>query len=203
MAHHRVVQWNTMARTWWLFDAKYQCPHRSAEKICMYLEGRHKPLYHPLSDVGDHVVVINTRHVAMVEDLWRKLLYEHDTRFAHGKSKTTAWKLHEADPTKIMYKSVYRAGPKNLLRPNLMRRLHLYPDEEVPEDILGNISDVIRQIQVVPKTLDDYPEEQLKTFPKIFDWPKDHVLFKRKSLEETLQDIEKARLEAEAKKKKK
>jgi len=33
------------------------------------------------ADVGDHVVVINTKHVAMVEDLWRKQQYKHDTRF--------------------------------------------------------------------------------------------------------------------------
>jgi len=26
-------------------------------------------------------VVINTKHVAMVEDLWRKQQYKHDTRF--------------------------------------------------------------------------------------------------------------------------
>lgn len=163
----------------------------------MYLEGRHKPLYHPLSDIGDHVVVINTKHVAMVDDLWRKLLYSHDTRYAGGKTKTTAWHLHEADPTKIMYKAVHRAGPKNLLRPNLMRRLHLFPEEEVPEDILGNISDVIRQIQVVPKPIDSFTEEEVKAFPKIFDWPEDHVIFKRKSKEQQLEEIERARIEDE------
>ena len=42
--------------------------------------------------------------------------------------------------------------------------------QELPEDILENVSDVIRQIQIVPKTLEDYTEEDLKQFPKIFDW---------------------------------
>jgi len=31
----------------------------------------------------------------------------------------------------ILEKAVYRAGPKNLLRPNLMRRLHLFPEEVI------------------------------------------------------------------------
>lgn len=35
---------------------------------------------------------------------------------------------------------------------------------------MENVTDVIRQIQVVPKTLEDYTEEELKEFPKIFDW---------------------------------
>ena len=42
--------------------------------------------------------------------------------------------------------------------------------QEVPEDVLGNISDVIRQIQVVPKPYLDYTEEEIKEFPKLFDW---------------------------------
>ncbi|KAH3731129.1 39S ribosomal protein L13, mitochondrial-like [Dreissena polymorpha] len=179
MSRNRVIQWSTMARTWWLFDSKYQCPFRSAEKICMYLEGRHKPLYHPLSDVGDHVVVINTKHVAMAEELWRKHSFDYDTRFAGGKSRTTAWQLHDVDPTKVMHKAVYRAGPKNLLRPTLMRRLHLYPDERVPSEVLENVTDVIRQIMVVPRSLDSYTEEELKNFPILFDWPEDHILYKR------------------------
>ncbi|KAL4236564.1 54S ribosomal protein L13 [Mactra antiquata] len=184
MAHNRVIQWGAMARTWWLYDAKFQCPYRSAEKLCMYLEGRHKPLYHPLSDVGDHVVVINTRYVAMAEDLWRKQQYKHDTRYAGGKSSATAWRLHEADYTKILYKAVYSAAPKNLLRPTIMRRLHLYPEEDVPDDIIGNVSDVIRQIQVVPKPLDSYSAQEIEEFPKLFDWPEDHVIYKRKATTE-------------------
>jgi len=29
----------------------------------------------------------------------------------------------------VMYRAVFRSGPKNLLRPNMMKRLHLFPDE--------------------------------------------------------------------------
>ncbi len=42
-------QWATFARQWWLYDARHQCAFRSAEKIIPYLEGRHKPIYHPMS----------------------------------------------------------------------------------------------------------------------------------------------------------
>jgi len=33
-------------------------------------------------DVGDHVVVINTRHIAMEGDLWRTFIYYHYTGYA-------------------------------------------------------------------------------------------------------------------------
>jgi len=32
--------------------------------------------------VGDHVVVINTRHIAMEGDLWRTFMFHHYTGYA-------------------------------------------------------------------------------------------------------------------------
>ena len=49
----RVQQWMTFARTWWLYDAKWQCAMKSSERMCVYLEGRHKPIYSPLSKILD------------------------------------------------------------------------------------------------------------------------------------------------------
>ena len=42
--------------------------------------------------------------------------------------------------------------------------------QKVPDHIMNNVSDVIRQIQVVPKTLQDYTQEEIDAFPKLFDW---------------------------------
>jgi len=44
-----VQQWVTMTRFWWLYDAKWQSPFKSARLIAVYLQGKHKPIYHPLS----------------------------------------------------------------------------------------------------------------------------------------------------------
>jgi large subunit ribosomal protein L13 len=30
------------------------------------LEGKNKPVYHPMNDCGDHVVVVNSKHVALL-----------------------------------------------------------------------------------------------------------------------------------------
>ncbi len=37
----------TFARVWYLFDAKWQCPHLSGERIARILRGEHKPIYYP------------------------------------------------------------------------------------------------------------------------------------------------------------
>jgi large subunit ribosomal protein L13 len=60
-----------------LYDAKWQNPFHSAKKITRVLEGKHKPIYHPMNDTGDHVVVINSRHVALLGREWQFRVYFH------------------------------------------------------------------------------------------------------------------------------
>lgn len=174
--YKRAQQWGVFARLWYLYDAKWQNPFESADKIAFYLAGKHKPIYHPLSDVGDHVVVINTKDIAMPDREWKYRMYYHHTRYAGGASWTSAWELHQKDSTKVLWKAVYKACGKTLLRHNRMERLHLFPDDKVPENILQNVSDQIQQLKIVPKKLEDYSEEELKNFPKIFEWPEDYIL---------------------------
>lgn len=57
-----------------------------------------------------------------------------------------------------------------------MARLHLFPDASVPEDLLKNVSNQIRQLRPIPKRLDHYKEEEVKKYPKIIDYPQDYVL---------------------------
>ncbi|XP_005107728.1 39S ribosomal protein L13, mitochondrial [Aplysia californica] len=174
MANNRVLQWAVMARTWWIYDANLQCPFRSSERIITYLKGKHKPIYHPFADIGDHVVVFNTRHVAMRGNFWRTFKHFNHTRYAGGFSQASAWRVHEMDPTRIMEKACYQRLSGLPMKKTLMARLHLYPDEEIPQEILENVSGQIRQVQVVPKKLEDYTEEEIQNFPRLFEWPENY-----------------------------
>lgn len=64
----------------------------------------------------------------------------------------------------------------NLQRRHTMQRLHLFKDDTVPEEILENVSNQIRQPRRVPERLDQMDPELVKNFPKIMDYPKDYVL---------------------------
>jgi len=57
-----------------------------------------------------------------------------------------------------------------------MQRLHIFKDDKIPEIIKENISDQIRPLKRIPKKLEDYSEQELKEFPKLFDYPKDYVI---------------------------
>lgn len=64
----------------------------------------------------------------------------------------------------------------NLQRRHTMERLFIYPGEGVPEDVLQNVTNQIRQIRRVPTRLDEIPEDVTKTYPKVMDYPEDYVL---------------------------
>lgn len=75
-----------------------------------------------------------------------------------------------------MYYAVYKSMKGNLQRRHTMHRLRLFPDANVPKDVMDNISNQLRQTRVVPKALHEYDEETVKNFPKIMDYPKNYVV---------------------------
>ncbi|XP_017029521.1 large ribosomal subunit protein uL13m isoform X3 [Drosophila kikkawai] len=172
----RVQQWATFARTWHIYDCTWQNPFESAKLIKTHLMGLHKPIYHPMNDCGDHVVLINTREIALPGDEWVKRVYFHHTGYPGGASWTLAWQLHEKDPTLVMKKAVYNAMNGNLQRRHTMQRLHLFADDQVPEDLLQNVTNQIRTPRSVPQRLDHIDKETLENFPSIMDYPKDYIL---------------------------
>ncbi|XP_041326627.1 39S ribosomal protein L13, mitochondrial isoform X1 [Pyrgilauda ruficollis] len=170
-------QWATFGRAWYLLDAKMQPPGKIAAATVIRLEGKHKPIYHALNDCGDHVVIINTRHIAFSGNKWEQKVYSSHTGYPGGFKQVTATQLHLKDPTAIVKLAVYRMLPKNLQRRTLMQRLHLFPEDVIPEDIEKNLLQEIPQPRAVPKRLDEYTPEEIAAFPKVWTPPKD---FRRK-----------------------
>ena len=176
-AFSRVQQWMVFSRQWYVYDAKWQDVFDSAQLVARYLHGRHKPIYDPDQDCGDHVVVMNCRHVSMPGNEWRWRYYYHHTHYAEGKTWAAAHELHQKDPTLVLYKAIYKAvGNVKLKRHRLIARLHLFPDDKVPDHILENVSDQIRQLRPIPKSLDQLTQQELKDFPKIFEYPEDYAI---------------------------
>lgn len=75
-----------------------------------------------------------------------------------------------------MKKAIYNSMDGNLQRRYTMKRLHIYPDANVPKEILANVSNQIRQLRPVPKRLDEYKDKEIEEYPKLIDYPKDYVL---------------------------
>ncbi|XP_060099244.1 large ribosomal subunit protein uL13m [Heteronotia binoei] len=166
-------QWATFARVWYLLDAKMQPPGKIAEICKIILQGKHKPVYHALSDIGDHAVVINTRHIAFSGNKWEQKVYSSHTGYPGGFTQVTAAQLHRKDPTAIVKLATYGMLPKNLLRRTMMQRLHLFPDDVIPEEMRKNLVEHLPQPRKVPRRLDEYTQEEIDAFPRIWTPPID------------------------------
>lgn len=69
----------THTRFWYLINAKDQINGRLAAYAATILQGKTKPIWHPKVDVGDFLVIINTKKVAFTGKKWDRKVYRHHT----------------------------------------------------------------------------------------------------------------------------
>ncbi|XP_061919065.1 39S ribosomal protein L13, mitochondrial isoform X3 [Entelurus aequoreus] len=168
-------QWATFARSWFLIDARLQPPGKIATMCSVRLQGKHKPIYHTLmccivcaGDCGDHVVVINTKHIAFSGNKWEQKVYSSHTGYPGGFKQVTAAQLHHKDPKAIVKLAVYGMLPKNIKRHTMMQRLHIFPEHELPDDILANLTEQLPQPREIPRKLSEYSQEEIDAFPRLW-----------------------------------
>jgi len=118
------------APKWLLVDAEGQSLGRLSAKVASVLRGKHKPSFSPHEIHGDHVVVINAGNLQFhPTKLYRKKYYKH-TGYT-GNLKTTSLKAAlEKDPTKVIERAVKGMLPKNRLRNEMMKRLHVFAESD-------------------------------------------------------------------------
>src|SRR2546430_1835030 len=77
-------------RDWHLVDVADKVLGRAASQIATLLKGKHKAIYTPSIDTGDHVVVINAAKVRVTGTKEAKKLYHRHPRAGFpGALKTT------------------------------------------------------------------------------------------------------------------
>jgi large subunit ribosomal protein L13 len=117
-------------RQWFLVDAKGQTVGRLASKIASILRGKHKPIFTPNVDTGDHVVIINSSEIQFTSNKFRTKTYYHHTGYPGGIKAITAEHLHAKKPTEILSKAIHGMLPKCTLGKQMARKLKIYSGPE-------------------------------------------------------------------------
>lgn len=122
-------------RTWWLVDAEGLVLGRMATVVANRLRGKHKPIFTPHVDCGDHVVIVNAEKVAMTgKKLSDKRYYWH-TGYPGGIKERSPEQLREAGhPERIVMKAIERMVPKGPLGRQQLRKLRVYAGGEHPHE---------------------------------------------------------------------
>lgn len=121
------------SRKWYLVDAEGLVLGRMAAEIAKRLRGKHKPMYTPNMDCGDHIVVINADKVKLTGNkLTDKTYYWHTGHPGGIKSRTAGAILAGQHPERVVQKAVERMVPKGPLGRAQLKKLHVYAGAEHP-----------------------------------------------------------------------
>jgi len=122
-------------RSWHVVDADGLVLGRLAALVATRLRGKHKAMYSPNLDCGDHIVVINAEKVALTGSKRDRKTYHWHTGYPGGiKERTAKQILDGAHPERVIEKAVQRMLPKGALGRQQLKKLHVYRGPEHPHD---------------------------------------------------------------------
>jgi large subunit ribosomal protein L13 len=120
-------------RGWYLIDADGLVLGRLAALVADRLRGKHKAMFTPNLDCGDHIVVVNAEKVALTGNKRAQKTYYRHTGHPGGIKQRTAQQILEgAYPERLIEKAVERMLPKGTLGRQQLKKLHVYPGPEHP-----------------------------------------------------------------------
>jgi large subunit ribosomal protein L13 len=121
-------------RQWHIVDVSDKVLGRAASQIATLLKGKHKAIYTPSIDTGDHVIVINAAKVKVTGTKENdKLYHRHPHAGFPGALKTTNLRtLRARHPEDIIINAVRRMLPRNALGRQMMTKLKVYAADQHP-----------------------------------------------------------------------
>lgn len=121
-------------RRWYIIDATGRPLGRIATEVARLLRGKHKPIYTPHIDTGDHVIVINAvKTVLTGRKLEQKIYYRH-SGFPGGLKKTSYETIMAKNPERAIYLAVKGMLPHNRLGRAMLKKLRVYRDAQHPHE---------------------------------------------------------------------
>lgn len=122
-------------RKWLLVDAEDVVLGRLATVVANHLRGKHKPIYTPHIDCGDHVIVVNADKVKLTGRKRTDKVYYRHTGYPGGiKSQTAEEILDGRFPERVVEKAVERMIPKGPLGRAQIRKLKVYAGSDHPHE---------------------------------------------------------------------
>jgi large subunit ribosomal protein L13 len=118
--------------SWLLLDASDGNLGRIAAAVAFVLRGKHKAEFSAHQVHGDHVVVINAGHLSIPAAKLRRKRYYRHTGYIGSLKEESLGALLDRNPTEALTKAVNGMLPKNKLRKEMLKRLHVFAESEHP-----------------------------------------------------------------------
>lgn len=115
-------------RSWYIIDAADKPLGRTAALAASLLRGKHKPIFTPHVDCGDHVVIINAAKAVLTGDKLNQKMYRHHSGWVGGLKEIKYSTLMKNNPEKAMMLAVKGMLPDNTLGRSALTRVRIYRD---------------------------------------------------------------------------
>jgi len=117
---------------WYLVDASGKTLGRVASQIARVIRGKHKPMFTPSNDLGDHVVVINAEKVVVAGKRQELKKYYHNTMYPGGARFESFKEMLKRSPQAVFEHAVKGMLPHNRLGRKMIRKLKVYAGASHP-----------------------------------------------------------------------
>jgi large subunit ribosomal protein L13 len=113
-------------RRWYVLDASGAILGRLATQAATILRGKHKPIFAPHADTGDHVIVINAKDVTLSGGKENKKVAYHHSGYPGGLTETVYSRLLARKPAFAVEKAIKGMLPHNRLGRQMASKLRVY-----------------------------------------------------------------------------
>ena len=121
-----------IVREWHTIDADGLVLGRLATEVATLLRGKHKPIFAPHVDTGDHVIVVNCAKVVLTSGkAEHKMAYRH-SGYPGGLTTTSVARLLETKPEEVVRRAVAGMLPKGTLGRQMLGKLKVYAGPDHP-----------------------------------------------------------------------
>jgi large subunit ribosomal protein L13 len=117
-------------RNWYVVDAEGQVLGRLASKIASMLRGKHKPIFTPHVDTGDHIIVVNAEKIVLTGKKLDQKMYTYHTGYPGGLKEIPYRQLMVKKPEFALKEAVRGMLPKGPLGSAMLKKLRVYRGPE-------------------------------------------------------------------------
>ncbi|GIU76451.1 MAG: 50S ribosomal protein L13 [Bryobacteraceae bacterium] len=119
-------------RSWFVIDASGIALGRVATQAARILMGKHKPIYTPFLDCGDHVIVVNAEKAVLTGKKEEQKIYRRHSGYPGGLKEISAGDLRQKRPVRLVEEAIRGMLPKTKLGKQMYRKLKVYAGDRHP-----------------------------------------------------------------------
>ena len=119
-------------RKWHVIDASGRTLGKLATEAAHLLMGKHRPIFSPNLDTGDHVIVINAKKVQVTGNKLKQKNYYRHSDYPGGFKVISLGKKMQDNPTQVIEHAIKGMLPRTRLGNQMLKKLRVYAGDSHP-----------------------------------------------------------------------